>query len=81
MRPQSENKLQISREVRDFGELIREEKTSNYRLLQTNSREVMVGATGTTTMKYPTTICKLLFCNYIELKTVSNNFPEPSLYT
>ena len=50
MRPQSENKLQISREVRDFGELIREEKTSNYRLLQTNSREVMVGATGTTTM-------------------------------
>ena len=46
VRPQSEIKSSIGRELRDFGELISEKKYSNYRLLQTNGREVMVGATG-----------------------------------
>ena len=46
VRPQSETKSSNGREVRDFGELISEEKSSNYRLLQMNGREVMVGATG-----------------------------------
>ena len=46
LRPQHETKLQISREVRDFGEFIRVEDSCDYRLLQKNSREVVVGATG-----------------------------------
>ena len=46
LRPLHETKLQISREVRDFGEFIRVEDSCDYRLLQKNSREVVVGATG-----------------------------------
>ena len=46
LRPQHETKLQISREVRDFGEFVRVENFYDYRLLQKNSREVLVGATG-----------------------------------
>ena len=43
LRPQHETKLQISREVRDFGEFVRVENSYDYRLLQKNSRDVMVG--------------------------------------
>jgi len=43
LRPQHETKLQISREVRDFGEFVRVENSYDYRLLQKNSREVVVG--------------------------------------
>jgi len=43
LRPQHETKLQISREVRDFGEFVRVENSCDYRLLQKNSREVVVG--------------------------------------
>ena len=46
LRQQHETKLQISREVRDFGEFVRVENSYDYRLLQKNSREVVVGATG-----------------------------------
>ncbi len=46
LRPQHETKLQISREVRDFGEFVRVENSYDYSLLQKNSREVVVGATG-----------------------------------
>ena len=67
LRQQHETKLQISREVRVFGEFVRVENSYDYSLLQKNSREVVVGATGFTTINYHTTICKLLFCNNIEL--------------
>ena len=43
LRQQHETKLQISREVRDFGEFVRVENSYDYRLLQKNSRDVMVG--------------------------------------
>jgi len=43
LRQQHETKLQISREVRDFGEFVRVENSYDYRLLQKNSREVVVG--------------------------------------
>ena len=43
LRQQHETKLQISREVRDFGEFVRVENFYDYRLLQKNSREVGVG--------------------------------------
>ena len=53
LRPQHETKLQISREVRDFGEFVRVENSYDYRLLQKNSREVVVGVERT---PYPTGI-------------------------
>ena len=43
LRQQHETKLQISREVRDFGEFVRVENSYDYRLLQKNSRGMMVG--------------------------------------
>ena len=43
LRQQHETKLLISREVRDFGEFVRVENSYDYRLLQKNSREVVVG--------------------------------------
>ena len=46
LRQRHETKLQISREVRDFGEFVRAENFYDYRLLLKNSREVVVGATG-----------------------------------
>jgi len=67
LRPQHETKLQISREVRDFGELVREENSCDFRLLQKNSRGMMVGVERFTTGHYPTTILKLFYCNNIEL--------------
>ena len=38
-----ETETSISREVRDFGEFVRVENSYDYRLLQKNSREVVVG--------------------------------------
>ena len=46
LRPQHETKLQISREVRDFGEFVRVENSYDYSLLQKNSREVVVEVRG-----------------------------------
>ena len=46
LRQQHETKLQISREVRDFEDFVRVENSWDYRLLQKNSRVVVVGATG-----------------------------------
>ena len=67
VRPQRETKLQMVVKWEYFEDFVRVENSYDYRLLQKNSREVVVGATGFTTINYHTTICKLLFCNNIEL--------------
>ena len=68
LRPQHETKLQISREVRDFGELVREENSCDFRLLQKNSRGMMVGVERITTHPLIEPISKITFCNIINLQ-------------
>ena len=53
---------------------LRESKIiKKYILLYGVINRQVVGATGCTTINYHTTISKVLFCNNIQLKTVSNN--------
>jgi len=63
LRPQHETKLQISREVRDFGEFVRVENSYDYRLLQKNSREVVVGVERFDLLLHYDLPIKILLCN------------------
>ena len=66
--------------MRDFGEFVRVENSYDYRLLQKNSREVVVGVERTPTNVGSPTIVKLFICYYIELDKVSDTSPEPPVY-
>ena len=62
LRQQHETKLQISREVRDFGEFVRVENSYDYRLLQKNSRDVMVGVERFESLPHIESNLKIILC-------------------
>ena len=64
LRPQHETKLQISREVRDFGEFVRVENSCDYRLLQKNSRDVMVGVERFESPLHIESNFKIILCKF-----------------